>query len=82
MKKKSGTDWKKLETMTDEEIDYSDIPPLTEDFFKHARLYLPSSDRNLIQLEPDVLEWFRTHGGDYQTRINHVLRQYIKVQEK
>ena len=27
MSKQSQTDWKALKTMTDEEIDYSDIPP-------------------------------------------------------
>ncbi|MGK7873147.1 MAG: hypothetical protein AB4426_07485 [Xenococcaceae cyanobacterium] len=28
---------KEIETMSDEEIDYSDIPPLDEDFFKKAK---------------------------------------------
>jgi hypothetical protein len=28
---------KELETMPDEEIDYSDIPPLDEEFFKKAK---------------------------------------------
>ncbi len=37
----SVTDWQKLETMTDEEIDYSDIPPLDDDFFARATLWLP-----------------------------------------
>jgi hypothetical protein len=32
------TDWQKLESMTDEEIDYSDIPPLDDDFFARATL--------------------------------------------
>ena len=32
--KKSKTNWDKLDTMPDTEIDYSDIPPLKEDFFK------------------------------------------------
>lgn len=31
----SRTDWTALEAMTDEEIDYSEIPPLTEEFFEH-----------------------------------------------
>ena len=29
------TDWKRLEAMSDEEIDYSDLPPLTEEDFKN-----------------------------------------------
>ncbi len=34
----SRTNWAALEAMPDEEIDYSDIPPLTEDFFEKATL--------------------------------------------
>ncbi len=30
------TDWAALAAMTDEDIDYSDIPPLTEEFFQNA----------------------------------------------
>lgn len=33
LKRKSRTDWKQLETMTDEEIDLSDIPELNDTFF-------------------------------------------------
>lgn len=29
----SRTDWAALEAMTDEDIDYSDIPPLSDEFF-------------------------------------------------
>ena len=41
MSKQSGTDWQALESMADEEIDYSDIPPLTEAFFEQAKLWQP-----------------------------------------
>lgn len=39
----SLTNWAALEVMTDEEIDYSDIPPLTEEFFEQATLRLPAA---------------------------------------
>ena len=32
----SRTNWAALEAMTDEEIDYSDIPPLMDEFFENA----------------------------------------------
>ena len=38
----SRTDWESLENMSDEDIDYSDIPPLTEDFFAKAVLRIPA----------------------------------------
>lgn len=31
------TDWKRLETLSDDEIDTSDIPELDEEFFKNAK---------------------------------------------
>lgn len=37
----SRTDWARIDAMTDEEIDTSDIPPLTEEFFKNATWRMP-----------------------------------------
>lgn len=39
----SQTNWAAIEAMTDDEIDYSDIPPLTEDFFEKATLQVPAT---------------------------------------
>lgn len=33
-----------------------------------------------IRLDPDVLAFFKTGGKGYQTRINAVLRSYMKAQ--
>ncbi len=77
MKHTSRTDLDRLNTMTDDEIDYSDIPPLNETFFARAKLVLP----NVVEVEPDVLAWFKQQGQDYPLRINQVLRQYIELQE-
>jgi hypothetical protein len=41
LKKKSETDWDRIDRMTDDEIDTSDIPPLTDAFFENARKVLP-----------------------------------------
>ena len=65
--------------MTDEEIDYSDIPPLTEEFFEKATLRVPVTQaHNLIQLDPDVMGWFQSQGAEYKTLINSVLRRHIE----
>lgn len=78
-KNTSLTDWAALEAMSDDEIDYSDIPPLTEAFFENATLRIPSGQaRNLVQLEPDIVKWFRAQGMDYKTLINQALRRYIE----
>jgi len=39
--KKSKTNWKKIDALKDSKIDYSDIPKLSEAFFKHAKLRMP-----------------------------------------
>ncbi len=80
---KSETDWERLEKMTDEEIDYSDIPPLGEDFFAHAELRLPRPKQTVtIRLDAEVVDWFKSQGKGYQTRINAVLQMYIQSQQR
>jgi uncharacterized protein (DUF4415 family) len=75
----SGTNWAALEAMNDEGIDYSDIPPLTEEFFEKATLRIPASQaQQLVRIEPDILKWFQAQGGEYRTLINSVLRRYIE----
>jgi hypothetical protein len=43
LNKRSETDWARIDRMTDEEIDTSDIPPLEEEFFARAKWLLPRS---------------------------------------
>ncbi|MFM2432583.1 MAG: hypothetical protein RLZZ511_3797 [Cyanobacteriota bacterium] len=75
----SQTNWAALEAMDDENIDYSDIPPLTDAFFENATLRIPAKQaRQLVPIDPDVLEWFQSQGGEHKALINSVLRQYIE----
>lgn len=75
----SRTNWEALEAITDEEIDYSDILPLTDDFFENAVLRVPAAQaHNLIELDPEIMEWFQAQGAEYRSRINFVLRRYIE----
>ncbi|MCC5615822.1 BrnA antitoxin family protein [Nostoc sp. CHAB 5836] len=75
----SHTNWEALESMSDDDIDYSDIPPLNDEFFEKAMLRLPATQaRNLIQIDPDVIAWFQSQSVEYKTLINSVLRQHIQ----
>jgi uncharacterized protein (DUF4415 family) len=79
LKNTSRTNWQALESMSDDDIDYSDIPPLTEEFFENAVLRLPVGQaKNLVQLDPDVMDWFQAQSKEYKTLINSVLRRHIK----
>jgi uncharacterized protein (DUF4415 family) len=75
----SQTDWAALEAMTDEEIDYSEIPPLAEAFFENATLRIPASQvRSLIQLDTEVAQWYQSQEADYKALIHSVLRRYME----
>ncbi len=45
--KRSSTDWDRLVDPSDDDIDYSDIPPLDESFFQQATLRLPSNQEKV-----------------------------------
>ncbi|MEH2279887.1 MAG: hypothetical protein V7K90_00885 [Nostoc sp.] len=52
----SHTDWAALEAMTDEDIDYSDIPPLSDEFFENATLRIPAIQASdMIELDSEVM---------------------------
>ena len=75
----SGTNWAALEAMSNENINYSDILPLTDGFFERVTLGIPVDQaQNLVQLDPDVKQWFQNQGDQYKSLINSVLRQYIE----
>lgn len=80
LKKSSNTDWERLSTMEDKEIELSESPELDKDFFANATLRMPEAKKAVsLRLDPDVLEWYKTNGPGYQTRINAVLRMYMKA---
>lgn len=84
--KESLTDWERLETMADEDIDLSDIPEITPEMFATAVVRRglkpePKKKQVTIRLDSDVLTWFRGQGKGYQTRINALLRAYMEAHE-
>jgi uncharacterized protein (DUF4415 family) len=54
------------------EIDYSDIPALTDKQLSQFRR--PPKKLVAVRLDADVFEWLKQYGAGYSTRINHVLR--------
>ena len=66
-----------LRARPDSEIDTSDIPPLTKEFWKHAvrnPFYKPTKTATTVRVDSDVLAWLKTDGKGYQTRLNSILR--------
>ena len=61
----------------DSRIDTSDIPPLTDEFFRRAvrnPFYRPVKQSTTVRIDADVLAWLKAQGPGYQTRINSLLR--------
>jgi len=81
LKRRSRTDWERIDAMRDEDIDYSDIPKQGPDFFKHAILWPGPKKQITLRLDPDVLAFFRNHGRGYQSTMNAVLRKYMEARK-
>jgi len=80
----SKTDFARLAAMTEEEIERKGLEQLEEDgiapdWWVNAVAVRPDTKKLIsLRLDNDVIDWFRAQGPGYQTRINAVLKAYIK----
>lgn len=66
-----------LAAAPDATIDLTDIPELTEQFWRNAvrnPFYRPVKQQLTVRLDADVVAWLRRQGKGYQTRLNGMLR--------
>lgn len=83
---KSLTDWQRLETMEDEDIDFSDCPEITPSQFAkatvhHRTQYIQNKESVMLNIDVDVIEWFKSQGESYQNQINALLRDYMQTHQ-
>ena len=67
-----------LAAKPDGAVDYGDIPPLNDAFWRNAvrnPVYRPTKTSTTVRLDTDVLLWLRSQGKGYQSRINAILRR-------
>jgi uncharacterized protein (DUF4415 family) len=67
----------RLKSMTDSDIDESDIEDISDIFDKAERegkLYRPTKTAVYVRIDSDVLAWLKCDGRGYQTRLNKILR--------
>ena len=75
---------KALEEMADEDIDYSDIPEMTEEEWRNAKrinIYKPDWQDITLRLDRNVVDWFEENaeGDDEAAKvINEVLMEHIR----
>ena len=83
LKKPSETDWARIDSLTDDEIDTSDIPPLGDEFFARAHWRMPRKKTAVtLSVDDDVLKWFESQGAEFQKRINAALRIYAEAHQE
>jgi uncharacterized protein (DUF4415 family) len=80
------------ENITSNWIDPDDAPPLTREYFDRAEIRkgdtilrrgrpksLTTKQPVSLRLDQDVVEWFKSSGEGWQTRINSELRKVAGI---
>ena len=74
---------KQIAAARDQDIDFSDIPELDDDFWRNAELVEPDrTEQVTLRIKRSVLAYFRAPGKGYQSRMNRVLESYVRAQGK
>lgn len=74
---------REIEAIRDEDIDFSDIPELTEEDFARG-VWKPGHGKKqlTVRFDADVIAFFKEGGRGYQTRMNAVLRAYMNAMKR
>jgi len=70
--------------MPDEEIDFTDIPLTTPEMWakgvvRRGLKNIPRKRQLTLRLDEEIVEFFKSGGEGYQTRINQLLRAYMEA---
>ena len=79
-KSEEKTDWERLRRERDSGTEPEKDPGEGEFDWSKAKVVMPPRKRAIsMRLDEDLLDFFRAQGRGYQTRINAVLRSYMKA---
>jgi uncharacterized protein (DUF4415 family) len=81
----SETDWARIDAMSDEDIDFSDIPEITEEQIQRARrrfggVEIEPGKRPLqVLLDESIVNYLMASAGtrSYHTLVNAALSEYM-----
>ncbi len=73
--------------MKDKDIDFSDIPKTTPEMWKNGFVRkglkpVKTKKQLTLRIDQDVLNFFKSQGKGYQTKINQLLRAYMEEVQK
>ena len=69
----------------DSEIDFTDIPPISEELWQNAirnPYFRPVKQQLTVRLDADLIAWLRQDGKGYQTRLNRLVREAMLRQSQ
>lgn len=75
----SKTDWERIDAMGDEDIDTSDIPPLTAEFWTKAKLRTPKQITTSVQIDSETFAWFQSQGENAAQQMSVALKIYAEA---
>ena len=74
---------KEIKAIQDKEIDYSEIPEADESFWQRVELQMPQPKKGIyIRLDTDIIDWLKSKGKGYQTRMNAMLRELMRSEKE
>lgn len=76
----SRTDWQRIKTMTDADIDAAiaadpDAEEITDEDWQQATLTIP------VQLDAEMMAWLKSQGEDYQAHIQRLVREEMRQKD-
>lgn len=83
-----GTDWARVSAFTDAEIERMakadpENPATVAADWANAVVGTPPAKTPVnARFDADVVDWFKSQGRGYQTRMNAVLRRYMEAHRK
>jgi len=79
---KTKTNWAQLrrEQAEDAPIAYDeDAPETTPAFWENAKMFMPSHKTQVsMRLDDEIIDYFKKEGRGYQSKINAVLKAYVR----
>ena len=82
----SKTNWEAVDARPQSEVERladEEEGPLPEGWEDTIVLGIPEPKQDVhIRLDPAVLRWFKAQGPGYQTRINEVLRSFVRARQR
>ena len=71
------TDWERVRALTDDEIDTSDIPEVTEEMFARGVSVNRQSVAVTLDVDWVIVAWFKSRGEHWEREMTKALHEYL-----